>query len=128
MVFSLLLSKLSEFSPFWYNDVMVWYNDLSILMLTVCFKLVTAWKMSVFGVFLVCIFPDSDWIRKDTEYLSVYSVRKWENTNQKNSEYGHFSYRDHVTGFCAIVSINSKKSLESVYYYFKLLWNGYSFW
>ena len=33
-------------------------------------------KESVFGVFLVLIFPHSDWIR--------------ENTDQKNSEDGHF--------------------------------------
>ena len=29
--------------------------------------------MSVFGVILVRIFPHSDWIQKDTEYLSVFS-------------------------------------------------------
>ena len=52
--------------------------------------------MSVFGVFLICIFPHSDWIRNDTpEYreilhISTYSVRMRENTDQKNSEYGHF--------------------------------------
>ena len=28
----------------------------------------TAWKVSVFGVFLVRIFPHSDWIRKNTPY------------------------------------------------------------
>ena len=36
-----------------------------------------AWEASVFGVFLVRIFQHSDWIR--------------ENTDQKKSEYGHFS-------------------------------------
>ena len=36
----------------------------------------TAWKVFVFGVFLVRIFPHADRIR--------------ENTDQKNSEYGHF--------------------------------------
>ena len=36
----------------------------------------TVWKVSVFGVFLVRIFP--------------YSVQMCENTDQKNSEYGHF--------------------------------------
>ena len=36
----------------------------------------TAYKVSVFGVILVCIFPHSDWIRRDTD--------------QNNSEYGHF--------------------------------------
>ena len=30
--------------------------------------------MSIFGVFLVCIFPYSNWIRKDMEYLSVFSL------------------------------------------------------
>ena len=29
--------------------------------------------MSVFRVFLARIFPRSDWIRRDTEYLSVFS-------------------------------------------------------
>ena len=32
-----------------------------------------AWKVSVFGVFLVRIFPHLDWIRKDTPYLSIFS-------------------------------------------------------
>ena len=36
-------------------------------------KKTTAWKVSVFGVFLVRIFPHSDWIRRDTEYLLVFS-------------------------------------------------------
>ena len=33
----------------------------------------TTWKVPVFGVFLVRIFPHSDWIRRDTPYLSVFS-------------------------------------------------------
>ena len=33
----------------------------------------TAWKVSVFGVFLVRIFPNSDWIQEDTLHLSVLS-------------------------------------------------------
>ena len=41
----------------------------------------TAWKVSVFGLFLVLIFRHSN----------SYSVRMRENTEQKNSEYGHFS-------------------------------------
>ena len=32
----------------------------------------TAWKVSVFGVFLVRIFPHLDWIRRDAPYLSVF--------------------------------------------------------
>ena len=35
--------------------------------------LYTAWKVPVFGVILVHIFPHSDWIRGDTPYLSVFS-------------------------------------------------------
>ena len=33
----------------------------------------TAWKVSVCGVFVVRMFPHSGWIRRDTEYLSVFS-------------------------------------------------------
>ena len=39
--------------------------------------ILTAQKVSVFGAILVRIFP--------------YSVRMWENTEQNNSEYTHFS-------------------------------------
>ena len=49
----------------------------------------TALKVSVFGVVLVRIFPHSDWIRRDLR-ISLYSVQIWENTDQNNSEYGHF--------------------------------------
>ena len=48
---------------------------------------VTAWKVSVFGIFLVRIFPYSDWIRRDASYLSVFSPNAG-NAEQKNSEYG----------------------------------------
>ena len=32
-----------------------------------------AWKVSVFKIFLVCIFPHSDWVRRETRYLSVFN-------------------------------------------------------
>ena len=35
--------------------------------------LYAAWKVSVFAVFLVYIFPYSDWIRRDTSHFSVFS-------------------------------------------------------
>ena len=38
----------------------------------------TMWKMSVFGVFLVRIFPHSKWICRDAEYLSVFSPDAWQ--------------------------------------------------
>ena len=49
-------------------------------------------KVSVFGVFLVRIFPQS------TKYgeiriISPYSVQMQENTDQKNSEHEHFLRR-----------------------------------
>ena len=37
------------------------------------YKQQTAWKVSVFGVFLVRILLHLDWIRGDTEYRSVFS-------------------------------------------------------
>ena len=49
----------------------------------------TAWKVSVFGVILLRIFPHSDWMWRDTPYLSVFSLNA-ENKDQNNSEYGHF--------------------------------------
>ena len=35
--------------------------------------LLNAWKVSVFGVIVVCIFPQSDSVQTDTPYLSVLS-------------------------------------------------------
>ena len=37
------------------------------------FAIKTAGKASVFGVFLLCIFPLSGWIQRDTPYASVFS-------------------------------------------------------
>ena len=38
-----------------------------------------AWKVSAFGIILVHIFPHSDWIGRDTLYLSVFcpNAGKW---------------------------------------------------
>ena len=52
----------------------------------------TAWKMSLFGVFLVCIFSHLDWIGRDTQY----SVQMREKMDQKNPEYGHFSRSNYM--------------------------------
>ena len=45
--------------------------------------------MSVFGVILVRIFPHLDWIRRNTEYLFVFSPNMGK-CGQNNSKYGHF--------------------------------------
>ena len=34
----------------------------------------TVWKVYVLEVFLACIFPHSNWLRRDTPYLSVFSL------------------------------------------------------
>ena len=43
------------------------------LLLKLSMKIFNAWKKSVFWVFLVRIFQHSDWIRRDTPYLFVFS-------------------------------------------------------
>ena len=63
-------SHRNQSTEFFTNQFTVFYMvriDLSYVTLTS----VTAWKVVVFGIFLVHIFPHLDWIRKDTEYLSV---------------------------------------------------------
>ena len=47
--------------------------------------------MGVFGVFLVRIFPHTNWMRKDAKYLSVFSPNAGKNGPEKNSEYRHIS-------------------------------------
>ena len=89
-----------------------------------CFLLMktgTAWKMSEFGVFLVRIFPHSDWIL----CISPYSIRMRENTDQNNSEYEHFlrsvvnSFAlQIVLWFCTnwMLFISKKLRLQNDYY------------
>ena len=50
-----------------------WISIVADQLLTVTEIMCTLWKASVFGVFLVRIFPHSDWIGRNTEYLSVFS-------------------------------------------------------
>ena len=45
----------------------------------------TSWKVPVFGVTLIRVFPHLDWISLRIQY----SVQIWENVDQNNSEYGH---------------------------------------
>ena len=62
--------------------------------------------MSVFGVILIRILLHSGRIRRYS--ISPYSVRIRENTDQKNTEYGHFSRSD------------LKQALEN----YKFCWNS----
>ena len=43
----------------------------------------TSWKVSVFGVCLVHIFPHLDWIQRDTPYLSVFSPNEEKHGQEK---------------------------------------------
>ena len=54
----------------------------------------TAWKVTVFGVILVRIFPYSDWIQRDALYVSVFSLNTGK-CGQNNSEYGQFLSSTH---------------------------------
>ena len=51
---------------------------------------ITAWKVPVFGVFLVCIILHLDWTRKDIPYLSVFSPNAGKYGPEK-LQIGHFS-------------------------------------
>ena len=68
-------------------------SQVKVRILTFISKLNITSKVSVFGVFLVHIFPHLDWILRDTS-ISPYSVQMRENTDQKNSKYRHFSSSD----------------------------------
>ena len=48
----------------------------------------TAWKVALFGVFLVHIFPHSDWIRRDTEW-KVSECEKIRNRKNPNMDTFH---------------------------------------
>ena len=55
----------------------------------------TVWNVSKYGVFLVRIFPHSDWIRRDTNDTNAGKYRA-----KKNSVFGHFSRSGHWPILC----------------------------
>ena len=96
----------------------------------------TAWKVSKYGVFLVCIFPHLDWIRRNTPYLSVF-IPNAENSDQKKlciwtvftqlkltKRYLNSDYRK-VKNFCscpqtfiscsALCEVENKKKTRRIY-------------
>ena len=58
-----------------------------------------AWKVSVFGIFLVLTFPH---FRLNTERLNAGWMR--ENTDQKNSEYGYFTRSGIFKNFWTVIA------------------------
>ena len=82
--------------------------------ITIISILSAAWKMSVFEVFLVCIFSHSNRIRREIFSLAISfrfspNARKYE---PENSEYGHISRsEDDFTLDTNIVSKGQKDTL-----------------
>ena len=65
----------------------------------------TAWKLSVFKVFLVRIFPHLDWIRRNTSYFSIFSA---DGGKYRPEKLGHL-HRDKETsknGFVRAIKIS----------------------
>ena len=63
----------------------------------------TAWKVSVYGVFLVrisCIWSECG----DVFCKSPYSVRIWENKDQESFSYGNFLWSLNLEMYCIILS------------------------
>ena len=56
-----------------YQYCLLYITTTSLIFNLVILISITAWKVSLFGVVLVRIFPRSDWMQRDTEYLSVFS-------------------------------------------------------
>ena len=74
--------------------------------------------MSVPEVVLACIFPHSDWIRRETS-TSPYSVWMRENADQNNFEYGHF---------LRIVATKVRFTLRKTFTFFEIRMKEISFW
>ena len=53
----------------------------------------TVQKVAVVGVFLVCIFPHSDWIWRDIEYVFVFSLNPEKYGPEKLRIWTLFTYR-----------------------------------
>ena len=76
-----------------------------------CAKSVRIWSYS--GLHFSSIFPHSDWIRRDTDYLFVFSPivgKCGKNADQNNSEYGFFLHRYSLRLVFLNISQNSKES------------------
>ena len=69
---SYILKQICSFQ-LWVNLSMydLWKPDIKKLIQTE--TTITVWKVSVFGTFLVRVFSYPDWIRRNAEYLSVFS-------------------------------------------------------
>ena len=109
------------------NRLMLAENCIVKFLLWYCISLIAAtWKKTVLEIFLVRILPHSDWIRRDTEYLSVFSpdaekcgpekLRIWTPFTQwapftksnhiaNKSVYFYMSWTSVLTGFQSLCNI-----------------------
>ena len=90
----------------------------------------TASEVSIFGVFLVRIFPHSSWIRRDTEYLFVFSPNTGKYRREKFWIHGVL-YNKYNTSlsFASVFPFISVLSSILQWMYLKhietLVWNGW---
>ena len=71
-----------------------------------------AWKVSIFGGFLVHIFPHLDWIGRDKEYLSMFSPNTGKNGREKlriRTLFTNSSIKDVKQGskYADVITLNS---------------------
>ena len=90
-------------------------NTLQYTKNTLKYEKHTAWKISKYGVFLARIFPHSDWIRRGTQYLSIFSP----NLGKYGPEKTPYSETFHA------VTENLKKQITL---YLLLLWDSFLHW
>ena len=70
--------------------------------------------MSVFGVFLVCIFSHLDWIQRDTSYLSILSPNARKDTSEELRTWTSFTkwFIDTVKKFPNFDKFQKKKNFK----------------
>ena len=80
-------------------------------------------------LFLVLIFPHSDWIRRDASYLSVFSPNAGK-ADQNNSEYGQFLRSDGLQrnirpiSYCLFIgkTLNVLFTMRCLNFLLKIIW------
>ena len=80
-------------------------------------------------LFLVRIFPHSDWIRRDASYLSVFSPNAGK-ADQNNSEYGQFLRSDGLQrnirpiSYCLFIgkTLNVLFTMRCLNFLLKIIW------
>ena len=101
-IFSWFISLLKDCRFNWNNTIVHYVKSVRI--------------RSYLGPHFSRIFPHSDWIGRNTEYLSVFSPNAGKcrkNADQNNSEYRHFSR----SGYFSFTSLKRSKSACKKYFF-----------